>query len=227
MLYRIDYDRFLLHMIDHFTREEILHMSFLVISGSVMNSGHADNVTKCLDLFPSADVIEATHGIEDMDIIRKAYLSELNPTEPITKSSMAALYYKYILNPIELHHDVCIICAKTENKYIDVLCEFLKDEFDLEAINLNTLFTKGRVGPLYIDLDRIHDNCVDYRRKSVKALRDSMNTTREGRTKLVYKIMNKKAKIKLLDSYGITPTSTKTKDLNEMLQEVYIDEIEE
>lgn len=226
MLYRIDYDKFLLHMIDHFTREELLHMQFIIISTIVKNGGHAENVIKCLGLAPTSDVTVLTYETDDMDVIRKAYLDELDSDDPIVRSEMNGQYLKYILNPVELHHDVCIVCDKKEHKYIDVFCEFIKKEFGLDTIDLNELFTKGRVGSMRIDRDEIHDRCVDIRRASVKRYHDSMSTTREGRTKLVYEIMDKKDKIKLLDKYGITPTSTKTADLNEMLRDVYIDEIE-
>lgn len=227
MLYRIDYDKFLLHMIDHFTREELLHMQYLIISAVIRNAGHVPNVVKCNELYPSADVVSETYGTHDMDVLRRAYMSELKSKDPIVNFNMRSIYYRFILNPIDLHHDVCIICDKNENMYIDILCEFLKDEFGLDTINLNTLFTKGRVGSIYIDWTEVHNNVVDINRAVTKEMRDSLTTSRDGRTKLVYNIMNKKEKIKLLDEYGITPTSTKNEDLNEMLKEVYIDEIEE
>ena len=47
MLYRIDYDHFLLHMIDHFTYDELMHMYYVILSSKIMNGNRSDHVTKC------------------------------------------------------------------------------------------------------------------------------------------------------------------------------------
>lgn len=223
MVYRIDFPNFMVHMIDHFTREEIIHMEYAIISASISNGGHSMNIGKCNDLYPDPDVVATYAETHDKELMKRMYMDQLDPKDEISKCNMEVTIYRVFLNLLELHHDVCIICGRSENDFIDVLCEHLKNKFAVEVIDLNQLFTTGRVGSIYIDRDEIHDKCVDIRRYAELQHHQSLNSTREGRATLLT-MMSKKQKLKKLDELGITPTSTKSSDLNELLIDSYVND---
>ena len=51
MLYRIDFEHFLVHAIDHFTRVELNSFHYVIISAGIVNTGKAINVVKINTLF--------------------------------------------------------------------------------------------------------------------------------------------------------------------------------
>ena len=213
----------MIHMIDHFTREELIHIQYAIVSASITNGGHALNVRKFNDLYPDPDVVTAYAETHDKELMKRMYMDQLDPKDEISKHSMECMVYGSFLNPLLLHHDICIICGRSENDFVDVLCEYLKKNFSIDVINLNQLFTTGRIGSIYIDRDEIHDKCVDIRRFAAKQSYESLSSTREGRSKLVG-MMSKKQKLKKLDELGITPTSTKKSDIDELLNEAYVND---
>lgn len=228
MIYRIDYEKFLIHMIDHFTRDEILHMQYAIISAQIINSGHSNNTVKFNDLYPDPEIVCTYAETHDKELMRKMYMNQLeSKDDEMYLYQVEFLIYKIFLNPLELHQNICIICGKSENDFIDVLCEFLKKNFGIEVIDLNQLFTTGRVGSIYIDRDEIHDRCVTIRRAAEKTQKEALETTKEGRAELVHKHMKKKDKIRTLNKLGITPTSTKTEYLNELLTDAYVNNDED
>jgi hypothetical protein len=53
-------------------------------------------------------------------------------------------------------------------------------------------------------------------------MKEVLASTRDGRAEMVAKHMTKKEKIHKLNELGVTPSSTKTSELNELLQDAYV-----
>lgn len=225
MIYRINYKNFLLHMIDHFDYDELLHMQYLIISAKLANSARVKNVVKCNDLYPDYDIMNDWYSNQNMDTFERAYLAVLNGEDIKDNSNnevtwIDSILWNYFLLPISKHHDVIIICDEQEDFIIDVLCKFLKKRLSIEVINLNELFTKGSVGPVYIDRDKIWDKGVDIKRAALRDKARAMQSTEEGRAKLIG-MMNKSEKIKALKKAGYTVKKSDEKDLDSMLMEAW------
>ncbi|MCM1233259.1 MAG: hypothetical protein NC489_24340 [Ruminococcus flavefaciens] len=137
---------------------------------------------------------------------------------------MSRVFYKSIINPFLEHFDIVIVCDRNENDYIDILCKLLKKKYFIEVIDLNELFSTGRVGEIYIDRKKIRDNAVDIRRNAVKQEHESLATSRDGRLKLVQSIMTKKEKIKKLNELGITVHKEDEDNLNRLLIDAWVDD---
>ena len=222
MLYRIDYQNFLLHAVDYLTLKDFISVQYAVVSAKVKNSGCISSVVSIPDMYPTPEMIDTLIQTEDTEIFYKMYKKYMddvengNPNASLFKQSV----YKTFIKPVLNHVDVWIICDRSENVYIDALARYIKESFKLECINLNTLFQKGRIGPIYIDRDEIHDRSVKLTREMVKATKASMSTTLEGREQLIG-LMSKKEKLKKLNELGITPFDTD--DIDELLKEAWDD----
>ena len=227
MIYRIDYKHFLMHMIDHYTLDELISFKYLIISAGISNQNRASNVTKMNILYPTPETVMTYTEYHDKKIMEKMYLDTLHPD----KSKVGIKEYNEIVNRIYLtfinplinHHDILIICQESENDYIDVLCKHLKDEYLIEVIDLNQLFTTGKVGELYIDRDKIWDKAVDVRRAAGAERIRELSMTREGKIHLINQ-MNLKEKIRKLKKYGISTKGIDPKDINNILLEAWCDE---
>ena len=214
MLFRIDFERFLTHAIDHFTRDELTHFQYAII-GTVINGGRCKNIVKLNDLFPDMETQQTFIEYGDKSILKKMYFDYL--------SDKGNLIYHTFINTFLNHQDVMILCKEGENAYIDVLVEYLKKNYSVECIDLNELFTKGRVGSIYIDRDEIHDKAVDVRRAAVKDQLESLASTSEGRLKILTEYMDTKGKIKKLKDLGINVTKADLKDLDKLLIEAWVE----
>ena len=222
MVYRCDLQHFIVHAIDYFTLPDLTNMQYAIISAKISSGGRARNVVKVNDLYPDVDTIMAYEDYKDKSILKKMYLSMINPKDKkfdgIKKASnpYSNTIYKVFINPLMEHYNIMIICDQVENDYIDILCEYLKDEFDIEVIDLNQLFTKGRIGAIYIDREKIRNKAVDIRRAALKEQVISMASTREGKEKLISK-MSKKEKMRNLKKYGITITARDKDKIDQIL----------
>lgn len=230
MIYRIDFQNFLVHAIDHFSLVDITNMQYAIISAKVGNMGKCANVVKFNDLYPDTDTVIAYSEHADKDILEKMYLDMLNPPKEERKGSYSNMYdniiYKAFINPLLSHYNVVIICDREENDYIDILCKHLKKHFGIEVIDLNELFTKGRVGPIYIDRSEITDRAVDIRRACVREEYRSMSSTRDGKEALISK-MTKKEKLKHLKKFGVRVSKNDEKDLDKLLLDAWCAEDED
>lgn len=215
LLFRIDRERYLTHAIDHFTRDELAHFQYAIISAGIKNQGKCENIVKISILFPSMDIQRAFIDYQDKSIIKKMYFKELDET----KNEMYGLF----VNPILQHQDILIICTESENVYIDILLEYLKKNFELDCIDLNELFTKGRVGSVYIDRDAIHNKAVDVRRTVGKIQIEALESTSDGRLKLL-NLMGVKDKMKKLKDLGIMVNKSDIKDLDKLLIEGWVED---
>lgn len=223
MIYRIDMQHFLTHAVDHFTREELTHFQYVIISAKVRNQNRTNNVVKMNNLYPDPDIVIAYNDYKDKEILEKMYMEMLCPEKSSTDNDWVANdMYNLFVNPLMQHTDIVIICDKLENDYIDVIVKYLKKKFEIEVIDLNVLFTKGRIGPIYIDRDEIWNRAVDVRKSSVREMIKSMESTREGKLRLLSK-MSKKDKIEKLEELGIKVTEADKKNIDKIIVDAWID----
>ena len=227
MIYRCDLQHFLVHAIDYFSLPELTSIQYAIISAKISSSGRCRNVTKLNTLYPDVETIIAYNDYKDKEMLETMYLEMLNPEEESTyrngvrsseeSNPFTNTIYKAFINPLLEHYDVMIICDEAENDYIDVLCKYLKNNFDIEVIDLNVLFTKGRIGAIYIDREEIRDKAVDIRRAALKEQIKSMASTKDGKERLISQ-MSKKDKLKQLKKYGVK-LSPNDKDIDKILLE--------
>ena len=65
MIFRVNHENYIYHMIDYFTREELTKVSYLLISARIRNQGTLENVVKCNDLYPSVEALSNYIHLED------------------------------------------------------------------------------------------------------------------------------------------------------------------
>lgn len=222
MIYRIDLQHFLTHAIDYFSRDELSHFQYAIISAKIANNGRELNVTKLNNLYPTPDIVLSYAEYKDKKILEKMY-TDLLTVHDSNDEWIGEIIYKSFVNPLIHHHDVVIICDRTENDYIDILCKHLKKNYEIEVINLNQLFSEGRVGPIYIDRDVIWDKAVDIRRTAGKHQIEAMSSTRDGRMKLL-SLWNKKEKIAKLKELGIKVNKGDMKELDKLLIDAWVED---
>ena len=223
MLYRIDYQNFLLHAIDYLTLSDIISIQYAVISAKMKNTGSLPNVVSLMDLYPTAEMISTYVQTEDPEILYKMYKKFMDQNDVGSKN--ASLFrqnvYQCLVKPVLDHNDIFIVCDRSENDYVTALARYIKEIFKLECIDLNELFQKGKVGPIYIDRTEIHDRSVKVAKESVKANYQYMETSSEGRARLLT-MMSDKEKRKKLNELGITPFPGD--DLDELLTDAWVDD---
>jgi hypothetical protein len=203
-------------MIDYFTREEITNLSYMIISASIRNQGTQPNIVKCNDLYPSSDdAISNYIQLEDKKLFHKTYYRELKQTENII--------YQAIIDPILKHrHNIVLICAEREDMYIDVLCDFLKQEFALKTVDLNKLFDEGETDIFVIDKTEVNNKSIEIKRNAVRESIRSREQTPDGRAHLL-SLMAKEDKLKKLKSLGIkVDKSMKDSELTELLKDEWV-----
>lgn len=222
MIYRIDMQHYLTHAIDYFTKEELLHFRYLLISAHIANLSKQKNVTKQLNLWPTTEIIDTYQSTKDAKLMEKMYLDLLDIKGP-DDEWIGDVIYKTFVNPMLFHKDLVIVCDRTENVYIDVLCKHLKKTYSLEVIDLNKLFSDGQIGPIYINRKKIHNRAVDIRRIAAKKSADALETTRDGRMSLLEK-MSKTEKVKKLKDLGIS--AKKSDNLDSLLIDIWVEDEE-
>ena len=226
MIYRIDIQHYLSHAIDYFTVDELTHFQYAIISAVVRNGSRMHNVTKVNNLYPTPDIVIDYAEYKDKELMRKMYMDYLQPKndqDGIGKNVINNIFYNTFINPLMLHHDIVIICDKTENDYIDVICDVLNKEYHIEVIDLNKLFIEGKIGSIYIDRKDIRDRAVDIRRAAGKDQIKALESTSEGRMHLL-KMMNNKTKIKKIEELGIKLTSYDKDDLDSILIDAWVND---
>lgn len=221
MIYRINLKNFLGKAIDHFSLQDLVTMQYCIISAKIPNSGKMRNVVKMNDLYPSMEAVITYSETHDKEILKKMYIDELFPKhkkgERETSQFTNAIYQAFI-NPLLQRFNITILYDELEDAYIDCLCDYMKDEYGIEVIDLNELFTKGKIGPIYIDRDDIRDKAVDIRRAALRDEVRALSSTKEGKAQLISK-MSKKKKLKELERFGIIAEESDMKNLDSMLLE--------
>ena len=227
MIYRIDMQHYLSHAIDHFTVDELIHFQYAIISAKIANGGRCTNIAKVNHFYPTPEIIIDYDDHHDKSIMEKQYMDYLSPKKEnddgLSRSTIANMFYTTFINPLISHNDIIIICDKTENDYIDVICKVLKKDYGISVIDLNELFTKGHVGPIYIDRKEIWDNAVDIRIEAERENKRSLESTAGGRLKMLG-MMTKKEKIKKIKELGINVTNYNKDDLNSILMDAWVND---
>lgn len=225
MIYRIDIQHYLTHAIDYFTQEELTHFQYAIISAVIRNQGTSLNVAKVNELYPLPEIIIEYEEYKDKSIMEKMYTEFLSPKKDndigMTRNQMANIFYRTFINTLNSHVDIIILCDKSENQYIDVICNVLYKDYHIEVIDLNKLFSEGRIGPIYIDRKKIWDRCVDVRREAGKDMNRAIESSVEGRERLL-KMMTKKDKIRKIEELGINITDYDKKDLDYILMTAWV-----
>lgn len=198
MLFRINYENFLVHMVDYFSAEELTSLNYLLVSAGIGAQGRCANVAKDAGgLYPNSDDISEYLDTENIEIFRKKYYGFL-------KKNAKPSAYANIIQPILKHrHNIVLMCRKDEDFYMDILIEFLSKEFNLQSINLNELFEKGETDIYYLDKTAVHNRSVEVAREIVEESKQAYMSTDDGREKLVRHIMSDKQKRHELKKMGI------------------------
>ena len=230
MLYRIDYDHFLLHMIDHFTYDELMHMYYVIISSKIMNGNRSDHVTKCGQVYPPYGLLNDWYTNQNLESFQRGYRQFLDDftLSPIDRyvdtgedlSEMDTFLWRYFIAPLKAHQDIMFVCDKDENMILDILFEYVHDKTEIEVIDLNKLFTDGQIGPLYLDWDEIHDKGVRIGRAAVREGLESQKRTKDGRDHLL-KVLSDEEKKRELKLLGYTVKKSDRKDLTKLLGDAW------
>lgn len=228
ILYRIDFQHFLTHMIDYFPPEELIHFQYLVISAKISVEGKVGNCAKISMLYPDPELVAAYAESYDKTAFEKAYhdMLDKNATDGVEKRKVTwseSIIAKSIIMPILNHDDVVIICDRVENYIVDAMCSYLKKKFDIDVIDFNELFKTGHVGPYRIDRDALRDRSVDINRAAARDMYRSLESTREGRLKILAG-MTKKDKLRKLKDIGINVTKADMGRLDELLVDGWVED---
>lgn len=224
MLYRIDIQHFLTHMIDYFSFDELTSAQYLIISAAVMNQHKQKNVVKCPDLYPTTEIVKTYAETGDKKLMEKMFMELLKPEKGSDWENN--VIYRFILDPLDHHFNIIIICDEKENDFIDVIAKYLKKSFSIETINLNELFIKGKLGPITIDREKIRNKTVDVRINALKEEQKRFSATRDGRLHLI-SLMTTKEKKKKLKELGVNLEFEDKKNYEKLLVEVWADELED
>lgn len=223
MLYRIDLQHYLTHAIDYFTSTELLHFQYLILSAKLICAGRISNAAKANMLYPNPEIVASYAETMDQQLFEKEYYEMLdkkeNPNSNVPWSG--SVIYRNIINPILGHNDIVIICDRVENYIVDAFCHYLKDRYKIEAVDLNELFKEGHIGAIYIDRDEIEDIAVDIRRATGKDMIRSLESTSEGRLKLL-NMMSKKDKVKKLKDLGLSINESDKGQLDALLIDAWV-----
>lgn len=221
MIGRISIENFLLHFIDYFELEEIRLFYYIILSAKINNEKGNSKVGKLWELYPSTDLILTLEENVTYERFKKEYYGELDEAK--------GNIYSSILAPILHHnHSFMLIYSEKEQIIADVFCEYLEDKFKLKCINFDKLFTDGETDVFYIDKDKIHDHSVEISRDAAKRKIQILETTRDGRQRLL-SMMNKKDMKHKLKELGLNTNNLSDSDLIKLLDENWVndDELDE
>lgn len=226
MIYRITYQKFLTHMIDYFTYDEILGCQYLVFSAKIIWQSRVTNGAKVNDLWPPSELFQAHEESASKLMFEQEYFNYLDKSATGGMRKVVwsgAIIYKNLVEPYLNHDNIIIICDEKEQFVVDAFCKYIDKRYALKVIDLNTLFSKDTIGPIEVDYDLIRNRAVDIRRAAGNDMSETLSQTREGRLFLMSK-MNTKEKIKLLRENGIKVNDRDKKHLDELVTEIWVDD---
>lgn len=216
MLLRINHKNFIIHMIDHFTREEILGMNYILVSAGMKAKRRANNVWKSLDLYPADETAKEHITYQNIDLFRKNYFRDLEDSED-------AIYTELLKPIIEEHSTRVLICKEKEDDMMDVLCEYLEKKYGLQAVDLNKLFTEGKTPSVKFDREKLKRKIVDINRRVTKQGEAEAERSSGGRFRLL-KTWDKKKKMKKLKSLGIRCNNLSEDEMTRILMDEWVEE---
>lgn len=225
MIYRINYQHFYIDMIQFFTLEEITHFHYAVISAMIkVGNKMGEKIVKIGTLYPDPDIVRRYSELKESDknqaikIAQKEYYDMLED-EGNRENNYWTInrIYESIVNPFVKHNtDIILMCDKDEDIFMDVLCKFIKKKFHVEIIDLNELFTKGELGPIYIDRSKIRNDTVKIAKNAAKEEIERLSQSPDGRMKLIANMFSNKDKVKKLKELGITVNKSDENDTNKL-----------
>lgn len=203
-------------MIDYFPADELETFQYAIISKKIAMNNRIENGNKISVLWPSNDIVNDYYEHQNYEAMKRMYLEWLD-----RKECRGAIYDCFVTTMIA-NQSVVIMCRDIETPFIKVFCEYLEDKYSIECGDLNQLFTKGKMGSVYIDKKEIHNRAVDLRIKVGIEKVKSRETTSEGRLELL-KLMKTQDKIDKLKQLGFKVTKRDKPNLDKMLIEEWVE----
>lgn len=216
MLYRIDYEHFLLHAIDYFTRKELISINYIIISGNIFNTDKMPTVTRQVSLYPSSELINKYLANKNLDLFKQEYFYELDNVDNIIYSNLI----KPLINNYE---PIFIICRIKENFIIDALIEFIHNKYKIDCIDLNKLFINGELSLIDYDQDKIKKVFKETEARVAKDWINMQKETKEGRKQLI-KSMSDKVKAKLIKKLGYNTNKISKSEYDDILTNDWVNE---
>ena len=214
MLYRIDFEHFLVHAIDHFTRVELNSFHYVIISAGIVNTGKARNVVKINTLFPDYEIYNDYLQYKNLERFKKNYFNKLDDYKE-------DVIYRSIINPLSKHESLLLICRRMENFIIDVLSEYLLKEFKIDTIDLNHLFINGVINNFNFSLEEFKENYINFKINAVKKLVELKEKSPSGRAELFAK-MDEKDKRSLIKKIGYNPKNLNLEQIDSIIKNEWI-----
>lgn len=219
MIYRIDIQRFLLHAIDHFSFTDLYYCQYVIVSSRIKCGNKDGNCHKANPLYPLPETVARFAETGNTDLLDRELFALY---DDMIKHDHSTVFYDLFVRTIETHTNVMVVCHEDENPYVDSLCKFLKKRFSIEVINLNQLFTKGKIDPVHYDYNKIRDKGVDIRRAATAQAVKDKASTEEGRMELLM-MWKRKTKLNLCKSIGINVRKdVSDKDLDAILIDAWV-----
>lgn len=224
MIYRISWRNYLVHMIDWFPLDELLAMWYIVIGEGVMQHGRESNVKKPASLLPDTNIISYYAATGDAQCASGMYMSQLTrkPTKEERMTDIEQDIYLHFTDPLAKHINVCMVYSQEESWMQETLCRYLKERHDIDVIDLDKLFSDGKVDGFYFDYDAI----VARWKNVLKTMQDiefeTKSRTADGRRELLGNMTFKK-KLKLLKKLKIRFSSKITEEkATELLRDGWV-----
>lgn len=219
MIYRIDFQNFLLHAIDHLSFMDLNYCEYAIVSSRITCGLRDMHCARINLLYPKNEIVDHYAATGDYEQLEREMIKMY---DDMLKEDKTALFYNTFVKPIEDHINVMIVCHREENHYVDALCKFLKKRLYIEVIDLNQLFTKGKLDTIHYDYDKIRDRAVDIRRNAKHEEAKSKASTEEGRMQLLQE-WDKKTKLKLCKNLKIRVRSNlREKDIDAILIDAWV-----
>nr|DAN39850.1 MAG TPA: hypothetical protein [Caudoviricetes sp.] len=214
MIYMVSHEKFLMHMIDYFTRDELSYLEYRVISAGMVSGNNVLSVVSANALFPSFENQNLWIETNNRDALKKGFYEDLD-------LEYNTLYHS-VIEPFAEHMDVVLITTEQEFVYLEILAEYLLERYKLPIINLNQLFGQGEIDPMKWNPKRIMDGIRRIQRKIKEANQDSMSSTPSGRLTLMNH-MDRKERIKKLIQIGVDVDAHESDEvIQELLMEAWV-----
>lgn len=192
MIYRITLRNFLLHAIDHMTYRDLTTCKYDIFSPKITCGRKDPACAKLLELYPTTEMMERYTSGGSVEHLEKEMFDMYDKMNSKWRSAM---FYNEFVKSIEDHINAILICIDDDVPVLDILCRYLKKKFSIEVIDLDRLFTKGKIDPIHYDYKEIRDLGVDIRRAAEEELARNLATTPDGRMSLLRK-WSRKQKLK-------------------------------
>ena len=216
MLYRIDYEHFLLHFIDYFTRKELISIKYIIISANVFNTDKMPMVSKAICFYPSNELTSNYQRNNDIELFNKDYFKELDSTN--------YLLYEYLIEPLTNHEPIIIICRTKENFIIDIFCQYMLEKYKIDCIDLNQLFINGKINSIEYNHNELKETAKNIKTEHAKNWFNTCKHTIDGRKQLVNTI-NDKLKKKIIKELGYDVKKINKSQYNEILNNDWVNDI--